>query len=195
MHALIQRLEKYRQEAIETRDEKRANAAFVHLNIAAALLHHIQIWLMLKSDRMEEAWDQLVEAQNSLQSAMRFDQDDDLCDWYNKLLVAEKLLFPPQQFVSSSHTFEYAECSICNEVYGECEHIAGRLYMGQVCARRVCNITAADHVALVDHPRDKGCRWTKVKHNGYMYCTLTLRQLEEADESRGHAEMCILRPG
>lgn len=102
-------------------------------------------------------------------------------------------MFPPEQFVSSSHYFGYATCTICNMVYGECEHVAGRLYMGQICVKQFHEIGAMNHVAIVDHPRDKGCRRTKVKRDGYMYCTLTLRQLEKADDDRGNAEMCLLR--
>ncbi len=85
------------------------------------------------------------------------------------------------------------ECTICDKVYGECEHVAGRLYMGQMCVRRVRDIGPVDHIAIVDHPRDKGCRWTKVKDDGYMYCTLTRRQLEKAGEDRGNVEVCVLR--
>src|SRR5947209_7378650 len=70
-HVLIQKLEKYREQAIETQNENQANAAYVYLDIAATLLHHLQMWLLLKSDRMGEAWDQLVEAQDSLKCALR----------------------------------------------------------------------------------------------------------------------------
>jgi hypothetical protein len=65
--------------------------------------------------------------------------------------------------------------------------------MGQMCFKRFCEISGVNHVAIVDHPRDKGCRWTKVKRNGYMYCTLTLRKLEKAADGKGDAEVCILR--
>lgn len=193
VHALLQRLDKYRHEAIEAMDEEVANAAFISLTLVEGLLNHLQLWLLLKADRMDEAWGQLVEAQDSVQLALRFVQSELLQHWYMELLALEKLLFPPQQFVSSSHTFGYAECTICHQVYGECDHVAGRLYMGQLCVKQIHEITGADHIALVDHPRDKGCRWTKVKRNGYMYCTLTHRRLEEAGDDRGDAEMCILR--
>jgi len=73
-------------------------------------------------------------------------------------LAAEKLLFPLQQFVSVSHYFGCAECTICDKVYGECEHVAGRLYMGQLCVKRFRDISGANHIAFVDHPRDKGFR-------------------------------------
>lgn len=69
-HALVQKLEKYHGQGIEAQNERQANAAFIHLNVAATLLHHLQMWLMLKSDRMEEAWNQLVEAQDSLKCAL-----------------------------------------------------------------------------------------------------------------------------
>jgi hypothetical protein len=193
VHALMQRLEKYRQEAITAQDEEAANAAFVTLCIVEGLLNHLQLWLLVKADRMEEAWDQVVEAQDSVQIALRFVQSELLQHWYMELLALEKLLFPPQQFVSSSHTFGYAECSICGKIYGECEHVAGRLYMGRMCGKRIKEIGAVDHVAIVDHPRDKGCRWTRVKRDGYMYCTLTHRQLEEAGDDRGNVEACLLR--
>jgi hypothetical protein len=192
VHDFLQRLEKYRQEAIAAQDEEAANAASVALCIVEALLNRLQLWLLLKSDRMEEAWDQLVKAQDSVQIALRFVQSELLQHWYMELLALEKLLFPPQQFVSASHTFGYAECTICDKVYGECNHVACRLYMGRMCQKRVSDI-GPDHVALVDHPRDKGCRLTKIKRDGFMYCTLTHRQLEEAGDDRGHAEMCILR--
>ena|SRR6266536_1007152 len=110
-HALIQQLEKYHQQSIEIQNEPQAHAAFIFLNIAAALLHHLQLWLLLKSDRMEEAWEQLVEAQDSLQCALRFIHDDLIRHWYMELLAAEQTLFPSQRFVSSSHTFGYAECT------------------------------------------------------------------------------------
>jgi hypothetical protein len=192
-HGLIKKLEKYREQAIEDQNEKQANAAYIYLDIVATLLHHLQMWLLLKSDRMAEAWDQLVEAQDSLKTALRFVQDDALRHWYMELLAAEKLLFPPQRFASSSHYFGYAECSICGKVYGECGHVAGRLHMGQMCVRQIHEIGGVNHVAIVDNPRDKGCRWTKVKRDGHMYCTLTLRRLEKADDKRGDAEVCILR--
>jgi hypothetical protein len=64
--------------------------------------------------------------------------------------------------------------------------------MGQLCQQRVHNIEP-DHLAFVDNPRDKGCRVTKIKREGYMYCTLTLRQVKKADDNDGDAEVIILR--
>src|SRR4051812_13040224 len=53
-HALMQKLEKYREQAIEAKKEVEANEAFVNLHIVAAGLHHLQMWLLLKDDQMTE---------------------------------------------------------------------------------------------------------------------------------------------
>ena len=95
VHALMQRLEKYRQEAITAQDEEAANAAFVALCIMEGLLNHLQLWLLVKADRMEEAWDQVVEAQDSVQIALRFVQSELLQHWYMELLQGERIKSSP----------------------------------------------------------------------------------------------------
>jgi hypothetical protein len=186
------KLEKYRDEGISAQKETQANAAFVNLCFVDAIIGYLQLWLLIKEDRMDEAWGQLVEAQELLQCALRFVSNKTFQNCLRELVTLEHLLFPPQQFLSSSHYFSCAICTICNSEYGECDHVAGRLYMGQECVRQIHEITGADHIAFVENPRDKRCRWTKVRKNGFMYCTLTFRQLEKADPNRGDAEACIL---
>jgi len=78
-HALIQKLKKYHQQAIEVQNEEQANAAFINLNIAAALLHHLQLWLLLKADCPEEAWNQLVESLDSFRVAGLFAVRPEIC--------------------------------------------------------------------------------------------------------------------
>jgi hypothetical protein len=192
-YALYQKLDRFRNQAIEAKNEGHANAAFVSQSIVGGLINHLQLWLLLKADRMNEAWNELVEAQDSLRCALRFLPDDALQQWYLELLDLERLLFPPQQFVSDSQYWDYAICSICENAYGDCEHVGGRLYMGRMCIRQPHKIIGVNHVALVEHPGDKGCRLVKFKRDGHMHCTLTYRQLEKADEKRGNYEACVLR--
>jgi hypothetical protein len=193
-YALLQRLERYREQAIEAQSEEQANAAFIHMNIVDGLVSHLELLLLLKADRMEEAWNELVKAQDNLRCALRFLQNESLYHWYNETLALEHLLFPCQQFVSAGHFFGYSECTICDKEYGECDHVASRLYMGRLCQQRVHDIKP-DHLAFVDDPCDKGCRVSKIKREGYMYCTLTLRQLKKADDNDGDAKVIILRAG
>jgi hypothetical protein len=94
------------------------------------------------------------------------------------------VLFPPQVFTSSGLTFEYATCTICEGIYGECGHVAGKLYMGHLCGKRLVNIEM-DHSAIVDRPADKGCRVTAVQVGTQMRCKLTRRALEEIDPTEG----------
>lgn len=44
-----------------------------------------------------------------------------------------------------------SECSICSRDPDDCEHIAGRLYDGEVCATRITKF-GVDHVAIVGRP-------------------------------------------
>jgi hypothetical protein len=191
---LLKKIARHRDQAIGTRNEEEANAAFLHCSIVSSVINYLQLWLLIKDDRMEEAWDQLVDAQDALRCALRFVKSDTLQHVLMELLALERLLFPPQQFVSGSDYWDYADCTICEGVYGECDHVAGRLYMGSMCAKRPHEIVGVNHVALVDNPRDKGCRWTKIKRDGFMYCTLTLRQLEKAGDDKGNVELIVLRP-
>ncbi len=80
-------------------------------------------------------------------------------DLNSNLHACEKLLFPPQMFVSSALQYAWAECSICKGVYGECDHLSGSLYMGKVCTTIVHEITGVDHIAIVAEPDDKRLRF------------------------------------
>jgi hypothetical protein len=75
------------------------------------------------------------------------------------LVAIEKIIFPPQSFVSSGLVVRHQICSICGAEYGGCDHLAGKPYWGRFC----CIITRGiegNHVALVKQPADKGCRVT-----------------------------------
>jgi hypothetical protein len=188
------RLEGYRDQAALDLDEPTANAALIGLSAVGALIHEMQMWQLLKADRIEEAWDQLVDAQSNLRFVLRHRDQRCLIEWSARLLAAEEMLFPPQVFVSSGHTFESADCTICGKVYGDCEHLATRIYMGRVCQMRIYGLVP-DHVAIVDDPRDKACRITRTRHGDFMFCTLTHRQMEAASDNESNVVMTSLRVG
>jgi hypothetical protein len=192
-HNLHQQLNSYRLEAIASQNEEVANAAFLMQEIVSCLLHSLQMWLLIKNEEMTDAWNELVEAQDSLQLVLRFIQTEEIQDWYMRLLALEKLLFPPQQFVSISHSFGRAQCNICMAVYGDCDHVAGQLYMGQLCVKQLRDCGPMRHIAIVDSPRDKGCRWTEIKLDGFTQCTLTLRLRACADGEQPNFRGCVLR--
>ncbi|NML91551.1 hypothetical protein HHL26_21165 [Sphingobium sp. TB-6] len=71
----------------------------------------------------------------------------------------EKWFFPPQVFMSAGLIVKRQECSLCGDDYEKCDHIAGRPYMGRLCAVVLKEVTP-DHVALVEAPANRRCRIT-----------------------------------
>ncbi len=78
-----------------------------------------------------------------------------------KLERIEKLIFPPQTFLSTGLLVGSQECSICNEEYENCNHIKGKPYMGELCRCIIKDIIELNHLAIVKNPADKGCRIIK----------------------------------
>jgi hypothetical protein len=69
----------------------------------------------------------------------------------------EKLLFPPQVFMSAGFLSSRLDCSICGQSTSDCDHLRGRPYMGQLC-EFIHRQPQGDHIALVEVPADKRCR-------------------------------------
>jgi hypothetical protein len=86
-----------------------------------------------------KAWNYLVEAQDWVKASThakpleRLQQEE----YIEKLHQIEKVVFPPQVFNSPSYVIKSVQCSICNEKYGKCPHIAGKAYMGRLCSEIV----------------------------------------------------------
>ena len=151
------RLEDTRKAAATRLDEPMANMAFILACYVKATLHFIWMWLFLKKNKMKTAWDSLVMAQDHLSFALRLHEFDGMSSFNTRLGVAEKLLFPPQVYSSSAPVFGWTQCSICGERYGEdkCCHLAGELYMGQMCVKKMQDFQTFDHIAIVEEPDDK----------------------------------------
>jgi hypothetical protein len=126
--------------------------------VNTSMLAELNMWLLLKEEKPEEAWDQLVLAQNGAIDATRAHAGFAHLTHQNaKLEEVEQLVFPPQVFISSGLIAANQECSICGSEYGECDHLLGKPYMGKFCYIIARNLSF-DHVAIVDAPADKRCR-------------------------------------
>jgi hypothetical protein len=131
------------------------------------------MWAFLKAGEFDEAWNQLILAQQSAIDAMRAHSGFQHLKEHNlRLESIEKLVFPPQVFVSAGWLVGRQECSICGSIYGECDHLAGKPYMGQFCAI-IARDLIADHTAIVENPADKRCRVTRFSAPGGMRNRMT----------------------
>jgi hypothetical protein len=147
-------------------DEDYANLLLGCECVADALISEISMWVLLKQGRPDEAWDALVAAQSNLTSAMKAHEGfARLDDNIRRLDAIERLVFPPQLFLSSGMIVKSQICSICGEEYEDCEHVNGRPYMGKFCIVSLIP-SAVDHVAIVDKPANKRCRILKFSTEG-----------------------------
>lgn len=121
------------------------------------------MWILLKQDKPDEAWERLVAAQMGCIDATRAHRGFAHCVQRLKALEQlERQIFPPQVFMSAGFVANRLDCSVCGERYSKCDHLRGKPYMGEFCEVIHRNIRG-DHVAMVKTPADKRCRVVSVK--------------------------------
>jgi len=161
--------------AIKDGNENYANCLLGCEYAARAILAELRMWLLLKREEPEAAWDQLINAQHALCAAMRAHVGfSHLVEPLKRLSIIEDVVFPPQIFSSAGLIAGALRCSVCGEDYEECPHLAGKPYMGRFCAMIAENIEL-DHVAIVDRPADKRCRTVSFETNGGVRNRMTWR--------------------
>jgi len=150
--------------------------------VAAVLISELKMWLLLKDEKPDEAWNELVTAQMASVDAVRAHKGFAHLEQYvQKLEAIEKIVFPPQVFVSSGMIVRRQECSICGSDYDDCDHLIGRPYMGRFCYIIAQDISL-DHVAIVKEPADKRCRVEEFRVEGGVRNRMTWRiERGEAD--------------
>jgi hypothetical protein len=170
--------------AVGSSDEDYANLLLGCECVARSLFAELQMWLLLKQEDPDAAWDQLIEAQGQALWAVRAHEGfKHLEHHHEKLQVIERVVFPPQVFLSAGLIVERQECSICQADYEDCEHIVGRPYMGEFCWRIARNVQA-DHVSFVEQPADKRCRVLAFEDEGGRRNRMTWR----AESTEGNAD-------
>lgn len=147
-----------KHEAVRRSDENSANLLLGFECAIGAVRSELLMWILLKRDMPNEAWDRMVAAQMACFDATR--AHNGFADCERRLKDLERLegqIFPPQSFVSAGFVARRLDCSICGERYSRCEHLRGKPYMGRFC-EVIHRDPRGDHVALVKTPADKRCR-------------------------------------
>lgn len=155
---LMQNAIRLKHESIRRVDEDRANLFLGYECVIGTVRSELLMWILLKRDTPNKAWDQLVAAQMGCIDATRAHRGFAHClQRLDDLKHYEELLFPPQSFMSAGFISDRLDCSICGRIYSKCEHLRGKPYMGEFCEIIHRGITG-DHASLVDTPADKRCR-------------------------------------
>lgn len=152
---------KLKEKAIGLQDENYANLMLSIECLSDALTNELSMWVYLKNEDPNTAWNLLINAQDWISASIHASEIPGLNQegYMNKLSVIEQVIFPPQTFMSPGMVVESSKCSLCNNDYSECEHIAGKAYMGKFC-QQIPKIKEFTEASLVGYPYDKKARVT-----------------------------------
>lgn len=68
---LVERIEQHRKKAIERQDEPAANLAWTLSAFAEGISRFVLMWVHLKHDRMQSAWNALIDAEDNIQAGLK----------------------------------------------------------------------------------------------------------------------------
>lgn len=156
--AFMQSNEKIKRDAVAGGDEDFANYCLGLDRVATALRGEISMWLVLKADRPDDAWTELVIAETAYAEAIRARENfEPMQQQIERLDEVERVVFPSQVYLSVGTVVRSKICSICGQEYEKCDHISGKPYWGELCHTILRNIVP-NHVAIVAEPANKMCR-------------------------------------
>ncbi|MUV49108.1 hypothetical protein [Haloarcula sp. CBA1122] len=175
---------------IAEKDEEAANQLLVFRCMADSIRYNLKMWIDLKREDWEKAWDALVDAQEKAKSARAahdISKDCNVDSYLERLENIETNIFPPQNFNSPELIISKFSCSLCKQDYSECGHIAGKPYWGVFCQKVPEEIVKMRAAALVDNPKDKKARMTEhVTDDGMVRDQMTWekREMDEDEAER-----------
>ncbi len=151
LQLLLAECSQNKSEAIKKSQEDAANAFLVLECRAQALMEEFKFYLALKDDRIDEAWDNLINAESFAASAVKTQKVSGPVENYiNRLHLFEELLFPKPMYLNSAIIIDKSVCSICGTDYGDCDHVIGRAYMGELCERVIRKFRVKDVSGVSD---------------------------------------------
>lgn len=184
LDSLLKEILAYKDEMISEQNEYIANTLLSLEEMVIALKSELKMIIELKNDNPDKAWDYLIEAQMATRVAMQSHPNgaNHLEGYVRKLSALERLLFPNQLFFSIGLIAIESKCSICDSVYGECNHLIGKAYMGKHCYEIVTKWNL-EEVSIVDNPASKKCRATTFNFDGINRNLMTYRPTNDEKPS------------
>ena len=189
LRAVRARLTEWKKVLIAAAVEDGANELLAYEFMLDALANELEMYVAFKRDDAGAAWTHLVNAQMAASHAVKAHKAAAHLEqgYVPRLHVIEQLMFPKLMFMSIGFIAEHSECSICGEIYGECDHVKGRPYMGELCA---CIIKKSKllEVSLVEEPANKHCRILSVTDSdGTAKDPLSLEPVEPMEPGQARA--------
>jgi len=166
-------------QVINAEDEENANTLLACILVLKAICFELKMWIALKEENPNLAWDSLINAQSRMTAAIKAHKIATQCEFFlNNLHTLEYFLFPPQIFNSAGYIIHKSECSICKADYEQCEHIMGKPYMGKLCSRKITDWEPLE-LSIVENPADKRCRVNSFNEGELNRDIMTWRLIEK----------------
>lgn len=175
------KIEELRQNAISHQDGEEANYYWCLKQIYHLQKSFVCTIDLLKSKEYEKAWyafERIDIGLSNLENNFDISQGNDR---YHLLFIARMVkqyqkLFPYRYFLSRESIIKAEKCSICGKpisLRNSCGHKVGKLYMGELCLRKVTDIELKA-LCVVTDPFDK---YTFLRISGHEYNYGMLEQL------------------
>lgn len=162
-------------------DEENANIALCLENTVDSLIEELKLYVELKNDSPNSAWEHIVNAEMSVEDSIAIHEissEFDAKERKKKLDSLKDDLFPMQLFNSVGGVVEKATCNICEGDYDTCKHVKKLPYNGEQCVRKIEEFDV-NEVSLVSNPALPMARWHVMEDsNGDMRDVMTWRVVE-----------------
>jgi hypothetical protein len=162
LELLLHNASRFKSHEIAQRNENLANLFLGYEGAIGTVLSELRMWILLKMDKGNLAWEQLIAAQMAALDAARSHKGFAHAAERIPRLVELESLFTSATYLSAGFSSSRLECSICEMDYAKCNHLRDMPYMGQLCQVKHHDILG-NHVALVKAPADKRCRVISIK--------------------------------
>lgn len=171
-------IKKQLNNAILNNDNDLANAFASFELVVDAMKFEFEMWINLKEENYDNAWDSLIDAEYSAILAMQAHNiNGHLSQYINRLNLLEKTLFPPQLFFSDRSVISKSKCSICEKSMEDCEHLKGKFYMGKHCYEIIEDLEKLIAFDIVKEPANKKCRAKTMSENNKTIDLMTFREI------------------
>lgn len=156
----IEIIKNFKYQAQHKKDNFNSNIFFHMQCTVNAVKSLLLMWTQLKKEKFYEAWTSLIDAQEYSSIALKVETDNKqgVLNLQNRLRNIEKSIFPSQNLYMSAVLIEtVGNCSVCNSLFIDCNHIENEIYTGSLCQRINRKIIDIKGFDLVKNPFDRRC--------------------------------------
>lgn len=177
-------IDNFRLKAIEIQDESNANYFWCLSQIFRIQKMFLSAVSFLKNQHFENAWNSLEQIDikiGYLENNFDITRDNDRYHiaFIGKIVLEYQKLFPYEYFFSRESIIKSEICSICGEPISlrhPCCHKVGKLYMGELCLRKITDIEFKA-ISIVSDSFDKYA-FVKLPDQEYNYGMLRMLMAE-----------------